>query len=204
MSIYDPYNDPDQVPTTLDSARPGRSVRGNRSRRRSGSTAHASDVGHTISSSDVSRPADPGATPAPASQSGEVGGQIHNRASGRQDSETPQHQLGQSALLTVLSTIVTLGITVVTPLLLWLIWGNQDICPPGTPSTQCQGIQETIQALGVTAAIGVVSWIVSINGGTRITKARHASGLVLKVLAVSAMAIVIIWLRQSFQIPFPW
>src|SRR5699024_1642329 len=108
MSIYDPYKDPDRVPTTLDGTRLGRSVRGGRrSRRGSGSTVQAGDVGKPISVSDVSRPADPGAASGRADQAGEVGGPIHNRAPGREDPDTAEHHPDQSAMLTVLSTIVT-------------------------------------------------------------------------------------------------
>lgn len=174
MTIYDPYKDPDRVPTTISTVRLTRPV---------GTDARAQPGAGEASGPIHNR--DPSAH--------------HEQAYGH--GRTPP---SRSPILTALASFISLSIVPVTVILTMLIWVNQELCQPGPAAIDCQGVDATVRALVATAGTGLGALVVSMIGGGRIKRARNTAGLVLGVVALAAMAILIAWLRQNLGIPFPW
>ncbi|MGC0274115.1 hypothetical protein ACO0LV_14105 [Pseudactinotalea sp. Z1739] len=200
MTIYDPYSDPNRVPTTVDTGRRGRSAR-DRADQHTPATRVMTQVGP--------------ATTEPTSDpyASHVGGQILDR--NRQDEpdspratderypydDRPPHR---SPVLTALGSFVSLSITPLTVILMLLIWLNQQLCADGLSTIECPGTEDTGSGLLATAITGMAALVVSMIGGGRIKRTRNTAGVVLVTLAAGAMTLLIAWLRQNLGVPFPF
>ncbi|MGC0143313.1 hypothetical protein [Pseudactinotalea sp. Z1732] len=200
MTIYDPYGDPNRVPTTVDTGRRDRSARG-----RAETHAPATHVTTQVGPTTTENTSDPYAS--------HVGGQILDRnRQGEPDSpraiDEPYPYYGRpphrSPVLTALGSFVSLSIIPLTVILMMLIWLNQQLCADGLSTIECPGTEATGNGLMATAITGVAALVVGMIGGGRIKRTRNTAGVVLVTLAAGAMTILIAWLRQNLGVPFPF
>ncbi len=197
MSIYDPYKDPNRVPTSLDTAHLTRSVRDFADSRRGNASGGATitSSGEQTTSGDLHTSGQTTQT----SVSGGPGGQATDDRIG------PRTQTAnRSAILTVFASIVSWSIFPLTFVLGGLAGINELVCDEGMGTAACGGANQPQAAMALIFGVGLVAFIISTIGGGRIKRGRNLAGPVLVIIAIGVMTFLVSHLRETLLLPFPF
>lgn len=202
MSVYDPYHDPNRVPTALNPKKLKDAARARLAEASSGNisiapqpgtvaTAPGTSTGFTAGTSTGSRTSINTAVDSPT-------GVTIPGAGGR--SGGGSHRSGLLTAGVTFATLATLFLGVALP---FLIWANELICSYGGGTPMCGQDGVAVRATAVTVVVTVVSLVLLKVAGTLTRQVRNGGGMVLLTFGVGAMAILTAWLRQDLGLPFP-
>lgn len=110
----------------------------------------------------------------------------------------------RSGLLTALVTFAALTTALVTLLLAGLITVNEVTCGSGLGTPRCGQEGIAVRSLLSTGVVGIASLIAVKVAGSFVLRLRAGAALIALTIAVGAMTVLVVWLRQDLGLPFPW
>lgn len=181
MTIFDPYNDPNRVPTDLGTGKVTRPT-SDLTTRGSGQTQVSGGATQT------------GPSPSSSLSSSTI----------TETGEQTARPRTRSAVLTAASNFTSLMTIAITLGLILLIMANSALCGDGLGTAACGDPDLDRTALWVAGAGGFAVLIGSMVAANRIKRAHNLLGAMLLTAAAGGMAYIIYWLRLTLELPFPW